>query len=201
MESVASPGGAIDLEDKPSRAENPESTINEIFEQRLLAPDQSPLKKQHHFAKKFYYPYKKSLSVVAGLLLDIDRIKEDSETPLILGLAHMFESRKSPRWEAQLNFLSDSTAQIGVAQRYNFNEPHHFRGFLKYGLVLQINPDEKFATITNIDNYSAALSVGMEDVLRLPKSVRLELQALFGTETQAFIFYVGSSWGLSSDSG
>jgi len=193
----AVPGGEITIEvdTKTNSASNENSDAELSLQADLLAIDQSPFKKPKQQVKEFIYPYRRSFGYRIGALFDTERLRE-TELPLSLGGTYMFHRRKSPRLELSFNYFTDATAQLGIAHRYFFNEPNHLRPFWSYGVSLNIEPDERFATAANLDNYQGTISIGMEDVLVSSKSFRIELQLAAGLENQSAIVFLGSTWGL-----
>lgn len=140
------------------------------------------------------YPYKQTMSPRAGLILDPDQLK-DGELPLLVGITYMWPRNKSPRWELGFDILLDGGAHVSIGKRFIWSEPHSFRPFLKLGGLLAAQAEEKLATVSDFDNYYATGSVGFEDVLKMPMSVRLEMQLVAGLENQFLIFNFGYSWG------
>jgi hypothetical protein len=57
-------------------------------------------------------------------------------------------------------------------------------------------PEDKLATFVNLENYYLRIGIGFEDVIKLPKSVRLEIEGLAGTEKQMYKICLGYSWGF-----
>ncbi|MEO0334913.1 MAG: hypothetical protein AAF202_00860 [Pseudomonadota bacterium] len=196
--SLAAPSVDGDLESSSSKSSPPEEMSRQRFETLgpVLSIDNSPLKKPKPDPLNFMYPYKRSITARTGLTLDPQELKE-GKLPLLIGAAYMLFDKSPRRYEALFNFTTNSVAQLGLTRRHMVNEPNHYRGFWSYGAVVQMMPEERLATFANLQNYFAAASLGMEDVMNMPKSVRLEIQLLAGTAGQAAILYVGSSWGLS----
>lgn len=189
-------GGDVKIDSTNQNAEKADPlTPEERIQLDLLSIDQSPYKKKKQDVNTFVYPYKRSLGYRFGAVFDSDKLR-DSELPVSIGATYMFFRRKIPRVEIYFNYFSDATAQVGATKRYMYHEPNHFRPFWSWGASLNIEPDERFATATNIDNYQATISAGMEDVLILAKSFRLELQIAAGLENQSAIVYLGSTWGM-----
>jgi hypothetical protein len=195
--AVAAPSVEGQLEDSGSALSTDEKAHQEGYKSLspLISIDESPLKRKKVDPLTFFYPYKRSVTARTGLIIDPEELSEGS-LPFLIGAAYMLYHRSTPRYEALFNFTTDSVAQLGLSRRHMLNEPNHFRGFWSYGAVVQMIPEERFATFANFDNYFASAAFGMEDVTEMPKSVRLEVQLLVGTVGQSAIFYVGSSWGL-----
>ncbi|NQZ01367.1 MAG: hypothetical protein HRT45_11955 [Bdellovibrionales bacterium] len=192
--SFAAPSIDGSLEDS-SPVANEKETANENLVSPLLSIDKSPLNKKKPNPLNFLYPYKRSVTARTGLIVDPDKLN-DGSVPFLVGAAYMLYNKSRARYEALFNFTTESVAQLGLSRRHMINEPNHFRGFWSYGGVLQLMPEERFATFANFENYFASASIGMEDVTNMPKSVRLEIHVLVGAAGQSAILYVGSSWGL-----
>jgi hypothetical protein len=143
---------------------------------------------------QIYYPYQQSMAPRLGVLIDPDLLR-DRDLPLLVGITYMLPKRRAPRWEIGFDVVVDDGAHFSIGQRHIWGEPHSFRSYVKISALLAANAEEKLATITDIDNYFLKLSVGLEDVIKMPMSVRLETELVAGLERQYLIFSFGYSWG------
>ncbi len=139
--------------------------------------------------KTHFYPYRQSLTARVGFGLDNHR-----DFPWIFGLMYMFKKFFSPRVEIGADGLSTGNGHVYFTLRHIFYERHYFRPFFRFGLNHEVNPDERLATFSRVNNYQLRGGVGMEDVLFLPASVRLELEALYGLKDNMIIFSFGYSY-------
>lgn len=145
--------------------------------------------------RDLYYPYRQSMSPRLGLILDPSLIRDSGEFPFLFGISYMLPRTRSPQIEFSFDILTDSRGHFSAMLRRIFNERQSFRPYIKAGATLSANADEKLATASKLENYLLRASVGMEDVIELPMSVRIEFELALGTEEQIAIMNFGYSWG------
>lgn len=142
----------------------------------------------------FYYPWNQSMGPRFGLLIDINNIKEIG-IPYTLGLVYLLPKPNSPQWEAAFDLASNSDAHIDLGLRWTINERNAFRFFYKASVTHQWKAENRLASLTDFNNYWAKGTIGMEDVLKSPASIRLEGALAVGVQNLLIIFYLGYTWG------
>lgn len=60
---------------------------------------------------------------------------------------------------------------------------------------MKIDPDEELATSSNFENYLIRAGVGLEDIIKPPRSVRMDLDVAIGAEDIWVVFHYGYSFG------
>lgn len=151
---------------------------------------------KHYSKENYFYPYRQSLTPRVGLLFGLrDSSDEDDIMNVLLGFNYLVKRAASPHWELGADLSLASHGHINVMRRHIHNERGSFRPYYKYGFTHKLVSDEKFASFSNFENYLARVGVGFEDILRPPRSLRLELEAAVGIEDTFIIFTYGYSYG------
>lgn len=187
MQSFASPGNKLTPEKSSVNAN--EKIIHEISKEDVNITDVSvPAVKEQSIK---YYPFLNSGSPRLGILFNSENIKEPS---YLLGFTYMFPKYKSPQIEIGFDLLNNNTGFLQISKRYIINERQYFRPYYKWGGAILMMPETKLAGLFAIQNYYLRLSVGLEDLLKPPMSVRIELEASIGAKLY-FALNFGYSWG------
>lgn len=166
-----------------------------IEEQKLsiTEPDEEEKQENRKTLRSLYYPYKQSMSPRLGGVIDPDLVR-DGEFPFLFGISYMLPRNRSPQVEFTFDLLTNSKAHLSAMLRRIFYERESFRPFVRAGVTLAADSDERLATFSNWENYLARASIGMEDVIEMPMSVRLEMEVLIGSRDQMLVFSFGYSW-------
>ncbi len=143
---------------------------------------------------QYFYPYRQSMSPKLGILLDPDLLRE-SEIPLSLGVRYMLPRRRSPQWELGFDVVTNEGAHIYLGKRFIAHPRRPFRPYFTISGMLSAQAEERLATITDFKNYYVKFSGGFEDIIKLPMSVRLEVEFILGLERQFALLNFGYSWG------
>lgn len=143
--------------------------------------------------KTYFFPYKQSMSPQLGILLNAEKLK-DGDLPLLIGIQYLIPRHRPPQWEAAFSISTDGEAYISLGLRKIENPRRYFRPYGKLSGTLVADADERFATITDINNYFIKGTVGIEDVVKIPMSIRLEAELAVGLESQFALLNIGYSW-------
>ena len=146
--------------------------------------------------KKFYYPYTKALALRTGLSIDSKRLQEDKVLGLLFGFTYMFDSSRSTHKEFGADLITQSEGHIHFSWKHLAFEKNLFRPFYKVGVLHRTNAQQEFASFVNEENYFLLVSVGFEEALELPNSLRLEIELAQGIKTTVVNLIIGSSWGF-----
>ena len=147
---------------------------------------------------KYHHADRQSLALYLGLLFgDIDTDEEqDRDFVYIFGLSHVRPSDFSPFWEIDLSFSIVGHMHLAILRRHVWQEKSAFRPFVRYGLNLQAEAEERFAFLSNWDNYMFKVSVGAESTDVPPRSARLAIDVAAGKEDFFVGISLGNSWGF-----
>ena len=143
--------------------------------------------------KILYYPYLQSMTPRMGLLLNP---KDLLNINFLIGALYMFPSQSSPHIEVGFEITTLGHGYTHVTRRHIINERRYFRAFYKYGVALLLDPEKNITNVVELQNYQFRGGIGIEDVLKIPMSVRLEIEVLYGTAGLLTLASLGYSWGL-----
>ena len=196
FKSAAAPTDEIDLYKKNDQAPVEETKTTEDLKNDRISITPPPQRKdEEEKSVSLYYPYKQSMSPRVGFVLDPDQLDANGEVPVVLGLSYMLPRAHSPQVEFTFDLLTNSKAHFSGMLRRVFYEREALRPYLKGGVSVQLDADERLAAFSDWENYLARASIGFEDAIKLPMSVRIEIEAAANTKYQMLIFNFGYSWG------
>jgi hypothetical protein len=158
-------------------------------------------KNMHEYSRRFskadyFYPYRQTLSPRVGTIFGLrDSSDEKDLMNLLMGFNYLIPRHSSPQFEVGADLSLANHGHLNFMRRHIYNERGSFRPYYKYGVTHKIVAKEKFATFSNWDNYLARMGVGFEDIVRPPRSLRLELEAAVGAEDVFVVFTYGYSFG------
>lgn len=139
------------------------------------------------------YRFRQALTPVIGLLTSTDT---DHKFEYNIGFRYLWPRFYQPQAELGVELLSGFGGHALFGVKRTFFDRTLYRPFYLYGLSHEFVPQDKIATVTNYKNYFFRFSVGFEDTLQLPKSIRLELEARLGIERQMILLNFGYGWGF-----
>lgn len=173
----------------------PAKELNLESENLILTQPPPPpkIKKNSHF-----YPYTQSVSPRLGTLVNLHEFREDmgSSFKMLYGFSYLFPRNHSPQLEVGADIIESLNGQFHIAKRWIINERYSFRPYYKLGATVVALGREGLATFTNIDNYLAKASLGLEDYYKEPMSLRWELEVGGGLEYFFLYLTFGYSWGF-----
>ena len=152
--------------------------------------------------KDYYHAYRQNLYPHVGAVLAlVDSTEDDPDKNseilnYLLGFYWELPKKLSPKWEVGAAWTSMSLGHLNIMRKHIYNEKGAFRPFYRYGITLKIDPDEELATASNSENYLLRVGVGLEDIIKPPRSVRLDLDIAAGQEDFWVIFHYGYSFAM-----
>lgn len=191
-----------ELELRPETADEPTETVestSDLKDKNLFITEPPVYSETHTSAQRTngrstYFPYKQSMSPRIGILLDPSLIRDSGKFPMLFGISYMLPRDHSPQIEFSFDLLTDSRAHFSAMLRRVFYERQSFRPYVRFGLSLDADAEERLATFSDFDNYLARAGVGLEDLISDPMSIRFEIELAVGTKEQMAIFSFGYSW-------
>jgi hypothetical protein len=191
---------------KDTKEEEPETPPPPAYTNDFLSvtPVTAPAKDMSEMSRKFskadyFYPYRQALTPRIGLDFVLRHNDEDEDNDkimnLMFGFNYLIKKDSSPQWEVGADLSLANQAYINVMRRYIYNERGSFRPYYKYGVMHKTVADQKFASFSNWNNYLAKVGMGFEDIIRPPRSLRLELEAAMGAKDIFIMFTYGYSFG------
>lgn len=110
------------------------------------------------------------------------------------GINYMFASKTSKHIEIGADFLTKDIGFFRIGQKDIFYKKQTFRPFIKYGVALSTNANEQLAGIVNYENYFLNFSLGLEDLLKIPMSVRVETEFYISSNQSYWFNVLSYSW-------
>ncbi len=176
----------------PVTPTGPTEPSRELEEYNLIAtPPAQPLPPEA--SRTYIYPYRQALTPRIGLVTSTD---DDEPDTSLLGILYLWPRYLPPQAEIGADFVNKRGGHINFSVRDIFFERGYFRPFWLWGITHEVVPEDRLATFVNIENYYFRVALGMEEVIVLPQSFRLELELLAGTRKQMAIVSAGCSWGF-----
>lgn len=136
-----------------------------------------------------------SFSVMGFFIDDIQFSEGKNTTSYGFQINYMFPQNISPHWELGASISQKSASGFYISKRWIINERSSFRPFYKWGGFINFANQKNLAVFTQYKNYYLSGSLGIEDLLKHPMSIRIELQALIGAQSAMAYFLFGYSWG------
>jgi len=173
-----------------------------LLQTTTLTPVEGRLGKMDEFIQTFdrrnyYHPYRQSLFVYLGAVV---ALKDSADFDDLIGYSAGFTwelpKALSPKWEVGATWTTAELGQITVGRKHIINEKSALRPFYRYGFVLKVDPDDQAAVVSNFDNYLLRAGVGLENIIRPPRSGRMDLDLAVGQDDIWIMFNYGYAWGL-----
>lgn len=171
---------------------SPTQTYDKIKENQLTIANPPNLKTNNDFTNEIY-TYTQSLSTRIGFLYDIK--SNDPFSYAILGATYMFPQNKSPQHEIGADIITNGKGFLHWGKKFIHKERSFFRYYYKYGLNHYLVPSDGLASFVNYKNYLLLLNAGLESVISLPTSYRLDATLSVGTNYIFLSLYLGLTWG------
>jgi len=106
----------------------------------------------------------------------------------------MFDSPTSRHVEVGFDLKSESHGLLHIGYKWVFHHNSAFRPYFKAGPTVIMNPNEQLGTFLKPENYQARLAGGFEKLLKVPMSLRFDLEAALGSGRTEFASALGYSW-------
>lgn len=190
--AIAAPQQDVQLDAAPSEQQEP-ADVDSLSDEKGVIVSVPPIDSKNPKIR-YFYPYRQSMSPKLGIILDPDLLR-NSDVPLALGVRYLLPRRRSPQWEIGFDVVTDEGAHIYLGKRFISHPRRPFRPYFTVSGMLSAQAEERLATITDYKNYYMKLGGGFEDIIKLPMSVRLEVEFAVGLERQFAMLNFGYSWG------
>jgi hypothetical protein len=136
--------------------------------------------------REFFYQYRSSITARVGLAL-INSAVTNGGAQTIAGAEYAFTTPAMKIYEGGADIIGDGTGNLHFSRKIVYSRSE-FRPYIKVGAGLLVNPSDGLVTFIKYQNYQIRAAMGLEELLRIPRSMRLELEGtLGGNTTQASI--------------
>lgn len=144
----------------------------------------------------YYHAYRQSIFAYVGAVMgSIDSQDSVGLINYMFGFTWELPKALSPKYEVGAAWATMNAGQMSFSRKIIYNEKGAIRPFYKYGLILKIEPDDQAANLTDTENFLIRAGVGLEDIKKPPKSVRVDLDLAIGKNDLWVMFQYGYSWG------
>lgn len=195
-------GDAPASTDPASENQNIETEDPNLIENTSITEVPPATGRLNEFVQKFdrqnyYHAYRQSLFAHLGAVIAL-KDSTDSDSLMAIAAGFLWQPRKefSPVWEYGATWVSSGLGQIVATRKHVINEKGAFRPFYKYGAALKIDPDEQAANLVDFQNLMLRIGMGLENTLKPPRSVRMDLDLVIGQDDFWIVFLYGYSWGV-----
>lgn len=134
-----------------------------------------------------------SISLRGGLFISTESPLEPIPT---FGIAYVWPKLFFPKWEIGADVISGEGGVLHLGKKHMWFERTTYRPFFIWGPSLRVTPAAQLATFLDWENMMLRISIGFEDSLTPLRSIRFEIQGLFGLSEQMASFFVGHTWGF-----
>lgn len=150
------------------------------------------------FSKEnYFYRHKKAITVHAGTFYATeDSTGHDDKFNGLLGVSYLFPWKGMMKTEAGVDLTFIGHGFVTVMQRRIHNENSGFRPYYRYGVMLNIDPDDKLAAVSDWKTYLGRVGIGFEGIQKPSQSLRVELDFAAGAQDLMGLFSVGYVWGI-----
>lgn len=140
-----------------------------------------------------YYYYQQSFSAQFGAAWDAEN-EDPREILWLIALKYMLPRPLSPHWELGLSHHSSQKSFFHFSRKFTFRQRQAYRPHLSLGLAHRPRAEQQLIGFLNFDNYLVRAELGFEDLLKVPRSVRMDLSLLAGPQDVLAQFTFGYSW-------
>ena len=180
--------GAPNLDDKVESEAPPENEQEMRKSIDIAPPPPLPPGVEHHH--EYFHKYRQALSALTGVVVDT----KDTSTYLSrLTAEYLVTTDNRLNFELGADLLSNGDGGISVAQRKIWGQSR-FRPYVKAGAGVRVVPSDQLATFLRHENYQIRLGAGLEQLVKDPYGVRIELEAIVSSKSQMGSVMLGGVW-------
>ncbi|MCB0393878.1 MAG: hypothetical protein KDD25_04935 [Bdellovibrionales bacterium] len=154
-----------------------------------------PKEEKENKEPEYVYLHNESLGPRIGLIFDPAELSNQKLPDYLLGLNYMFASKTGTHWDLSVDVNSNASGHMIFSRRWVFYRLERFRPHTKTGLALLLSPVDGLGSFLRFTNYNFYASVGFEDLISDPMSMKLELELIAGSEQMAALLVFGYVWG------
>ena len=140
----------------------------------------------------YFHIYRRAITLRAGAVYGFkDSSDDEDSTNAVFGFSFLVPRKKSPQVEVGVDLSAVGHGHFTVMSRRIYNERGAFRPFYRLGVMHKLDPDDRFASFSDFENYLARFGFGFEDTLRPASSYRIEVEMAAGPEDVLGFLTVG----------
>lgn len=159
-----------------------------------------PVPKAKKTEKPVYVYYKSAMSPRFGAVIGNAEEENNSDAQAfdfgyLLGFNYYYDTITQGKFETGLDLYSDGIGVFNFSKKWVYSPTAKLSPHIKVGVDLILRPKNGFATILDIDNYLLFGSLGIEDFLYDPMSLRFDIEAAVGIKDYSIRLVFGYTWG------
>ena len=179
-----------DFNEPPPKYDSPTPESESKIQSLDIAPPPPAVEADRE--PEFFYRYRHAISFHAGFAYDTKSAAEGKPILSRFGAQYLFPvDLKS--YEAGADLLSDGAGVIHASRRWIYTRTK-LRPYSKAGVGLRIVPADQLATFLKYDNYQIRGAIGFEEIVNVPTSFRMELEAMASTRSAQVSLLFGGVW-------
>ena len=164
-----------DFVDPIQESKSPTQEQRAVQQSIAIAP-QPPAPPSEARKLGYFYKYRRALSVFYSAGADSKQMADGGDLLVQrFSLDALFPTENLRYLEAAADLQSDGSGALGLSYRWIFSRTS-FRPYTKIGAALRIEPADQLAALLRFTNYQLRGSLGFEETLRDPLSIRFDAE-------------------------
>jgi hypothetical protein len=144
-------------------------------------PDSFREYSQQFSRSDYFHNYRKAITLRAGAVFGFEDSSDDEDlTNALFGFSFLVPRKRSPQLEVGADLSTVGHGHFTFMSRHIFNERSSFRPYYRYGVMHKLDPDDKFASFSDWENYLGRFGFGFENSTRRSRSWRIEVELAAG---------------------
>ncbi len=178
----------------PVSEEKPPTDEQRALEQSVDIAPAPPASPREARRLGYFYKYRNAITAFYYAGADSKNITED-KSPFIqrFSLQFLFPTENLHALEASADLFSDNSGALGLSYRWIFSRTR-LRPYTKLGAAVRIDPDDQLAALLRLKNYQLRGSVGFEQTLGDPVSLRFDAELIASGRSVEALAGLGLVW-------
>ena len=161
---------------------------------RKIAPEEIVARPSR---KNYYHSYRHELDLHAGTVYGIQDSSGDKDRiNVVFGFGYLAPAAGPLHWSLGADLSAVGHGHIHVSRRRIYKEKNAFRPHYEYGVLHKFVPEDRFASISNWDNYLFRAGLGLEELLAPPRSLKVDVYVAAGLKDILIFCTLGVAWGF-----
>ncbi|HEX4924995.1 MAG TPA: hypothetical protein VFV50_12955 [Bdellovibrionales bacterium] len=142
---------------------------------------------------EIFFPYQSAVSPRVGVGTGSRKVSNENVFYFV-GLNYMLDSPHNRHFEVGVDLTSQSHGLLHLAYKWIYDHNSSFRPYWKAGPTIMLVPNEQLGTFLKPANFQARAGVGFEKLLRIPMSLRADLETAWISGGYEVALAFGYSW-------
>ncbi len=150
---------------------------------------------------KFFFSYEESFTLRMSSAIDFKELEKkdgNKDLSLVFGMKYMLKSSNSKHQEYGIDLVTGRSSRLYLNGGYKFIIDHSeaLRPYYKVGAAIRFDEGDHLETPFDLKSWSLVMSAGLEDLIKDPSSLRVDLDIFMGKEDFLALVSLGWSMGL-----